>query len=588
MKANRRKAVRRCLFRMVGAVATWTAGAFSAQAGNNQTDAISPIIIGGDLPYKVSVSLAAGPNGGGTYPSLHSFALGVYNEKWVIVGGRTNGLHSLAGGINSFPPASQNKEIWVIDPVARTVQHRSFANANDPNVGLTQLQIDALSSTNAEAAQIGDRLYVAGGYFFDSGTMTYTTYDTLTALDLAGVVDWVNGSGKLSLHIRQCTANDSNNLPIFKVTGGALHVTTDGTGNHALMIFGQDYEGVYNGQNGIYTLRVRAFDIKDNGTTLSVDNILSHAQDASYRRRDLNVVPILTNGVGGSLAENFVALSGFFTLNNGAWTVPVDVHAPSGISIMANPSDPDTFKQGMNNYECAAAGLYSESRQETHTILFGGISYGYFDTSAGSIAFDDQFPFINSISSIVRTGGLLDGAYTQYYLGEFPTLTFGGGSPLLFGTNAKFIPAPGVATYPNGLLKMDALTKPTMIGYIFGGIISNQPNGGATIASSLIFEVNYLPPIAQPVIRVTGKSRQETQASSHVIKGRASSSASFVEWQLNKRKLREDEVKANGRWKIRVRGLSVGKNLVRIRGVSVDGQHSKKRVVKIFRLARQS
>jgi hypothetical protein len=32
-----------------------------------------------------------------------------------------------------------------------------------------------------------------------------------------------------------------------------------------------------------------------------------------------------------------------------------------------------------------------------------------------------------------------------------------------------------------------------VLGYVFGGIASNQPNDGTTVASSLIFEVRYVP-----------------------------------------------------------------------------------------------
>jgi hypothetical protein len=38
--------------------------------------------------------------------------------EWVLIGGRTNGLHNFTNkGIENFPPAHQNDRIWVYDPV---------------------------------------------------------------------------------------------------------------------------------------------------------------------------------------------------------------------------------------------------------------------------------------------------------------------------------------------------------------------------------------------------------------------------------------------------------------------------------------
>ncbi|MGH8047088.1 MAG: hypothetical protein ACREKL_07565 [Chthoniobacterales bacterium] len=564
----------------LGGMAALLAVFVSAARAQNQTGTLSPIVVGGGVPYTITLD-AFDFGGASQLPTLHSYALGVYNGQWVLVAGRTNGLHDFTNdGFQNFPPAFQNTFIWVIDPVAKIVSSRSL---QDPTSGLSVAQVDALSSTSAEFTQIGDTLYIAGGYVYDRVADNFTTYDTLTALDLAGVVDWVvNSNGTLISHLRQTSD------PLLRVTGGQMNVI----GGRTFLTFGQDFEGPYNtGANGNYTMQVRAFDIVDNGVTLSIVNPSSSAPDDDYRRRDLNVMPMMQSDGMGGFNEGLIAFSGVFTLAGGAWTVPVEINS-SGTPSMADPTAPATFKQGMNNYEAAHISLYSASRDETHTILMGGISLEFYNTTTGQIAYDSFMPFIDSMSSIVRTAS---GVYTQYYLGEFPSIPnpSNGNTRFLFGANARFIPAAGIATSDNGMLNLDALTAPTVIGYIFGGIIAQIPNFGGTGASNLIFQVTYspvtptptptpTPPPAAPSINVNGKSVKRTTASSFVIRGKASSSTTSVQWEEGGKKQRAD-VRADGGWSIRITSLKPGKTIVRIRGIGTDGSSTAARTVTIVR-----
>lgn len=62
--------------------------------------------------------------------------------------------------------------------------------------------------------------------------------------------------------------------------------------------------------------------------------------------------------------------------------------------------------------------------------------------------------------------------------------------------------ADGIETYANGVVKLDELSGPTTLGYIFGGLAANAPNtrfvpGTASAASNLIFEV-VLTPVPEP------------------------------------------------------------------------------------------
>ena len=93
----------------------------------HQTDTLSPVTIGG-LPY--NVSLQPYNFGSAELPTLHSYAAAHYDDKWVLISGKTNGLHTFdTTGPNGFVPEFQNREVWVIDPVAKQSWHRSLEGA---------------------------------------------------------------------------------------------------------------------------------------------------------------------------------------------------------------------------------------------------------------------------------------------------------------------------------------------------------------------------------------------------------------------------------------------------------------------------
>ena len=55
------------------------------------------------LPFKVEVIEVAGSN----LPAVHSFASATADGKWLILGGRTGGLHGFGSGNDNFPPTKR-------------------------------------------------------------------------------------------------------------------------------------------------------------------------------------------------------------------------------------------------------------------------------------------------------------------------------------------------------------------------------------------------------------------------------------------------------------------------------------------------
>lgn len=472
----------------------------------NQTSSVSPVTIGG-LPYQVQ--LQEYDMGGAQVPTLHSFAAAHYQGQWVVVAGQTNGMHGFDIDRESIPERQQNSDVWVIDPVAKQTWSRSLL----PGVadsGLTEPQLLSLTPANTQFEQVGDRLYMTGGFGDDSliDPTSRDTFSTLTAFDLPGLVNWAKGGAGTAIdHIRQVSD------PLFKVTGGEMS-QLDGQMH---LVFGQDFNQAYqnNAVNGEYTKQVRTFAIQDDGATLGFTEVQRTNPEEHFRRRDLNVYPTIVPNGDGTLGEGLTVLSGVFTLSRGAWTVPVEIdadgnptqldrgHDPLGSDEMLD-ADPLVFKQAMNNYHAAKLGLFSESSEEMHELLFGGITLQEYDpvnpaADANGFVTDNQLPNTNQITAVVRGA---DGLYSQHFVGEFPELLTPEEDRMRFGSNAEFFLAEGIETYDNGVINLDALSGPTTVGYIYGGLITNAPHvfrnpEALSSASGEIFAV-VLTPVPEP------------------------------------------------------------------------------------------
>jgi hypothetical protein len=449
---------------------------------DNQTPTISPIYSESFLPFRVRLEKADFklPIG------LQSYIHGIYQDKWLILTGRVDGLHGFeANSTNNFPTRLQNTTVFVIDPIKKKTYTRSLL---DPESGLTQEQVDLLSVTAAQGYQSGKTLYITGGYGLNSATGILDTKNALTAIDIPGLIHWVinPSSGETAAeHIRQIFDN------IFKVTGGYMNQIGD---NPTLLIMGQEFNGFYMDpmQQPLvfqqYTEQVRRFHIHDDGVNLSFtpDISLPFIPDPNFRRRDLNVAPIVRK-INKKLKKSFVALSGVFTLTDGVWTVPVEITA-QGNPSMADPNSPLTFRQGMNNYDCATFGLFSEKANNMYTILLGGISFGFYIPTPLGLQFntDTEIPFTNQTTTIQIDK---QGNYIQYLMesGGFPVIlskTVNPGNPFLFGAEAEVILLNSVPRYSNDIIKLDSIKKKTVIGYVVGGIKSTLPNTNTQADSS--------------------------------------------------------------------------------------------------------
>ena len=390
---------------------------------------------------------------------IQSFAYGQHEGKWLIIGGRKDGLHRRQPWA-TFDAAGQNIQLTVVDPVAGQTW----------TAPLTTLPVpiqEQLSSTNMEFHQEGEYLYIIGGYGYSKTADDYVTYPYLTAVKVPDVIGAIIGGSAFNTFFRQISDEQ------FAVTGGYLNKIY----HTYYLTGGQRFDGRYNpmgrpSYTQVYTNSIRKFKILDDGTKLNIRHLASLTDTVNLHRRDFNVIPqIMPDG-----QEGLTAFSGVFQVNADLPYLNCVNIDSSGYSVSKD------FSQYYNQYHCAHIPLYSARDKEMHNLFFGGISQ-YAD-SAGIRIQNNNVPFVKTIARVTRDR---NGKMTEYKLPvEMPSF---------LGAGSEFIPVINLPKYENEVIKLDDIQPDsTLIGYIFGGINSTKSeifcrnNGTQSTANRVIFK----------------------------------------------------------------------------------------------------
>ena len=394
---------------------------------------------------------------------IQSYAYGQHDGKWLIIGGRLDGLHRRQP-FASFAESGNNKQLIVIDPV----------NLKKWNAPLTSLSIDLqeqLSSTNMQFHQQGNYLYITGGYGYSATLEDHTTYGKLTAIDVSNTINAIVNAASFASFFRQIS--DTN----FAVTGGHLKKIND----TYYLVGGQKFIGRYNpmgpdhgpGFFQQYTDQVRKFTMTDDGVNIRIKNYQAITDAQAFHRRDYNVVPqILPNRQEG------------LTLFSGVFQPTANIPFLNSVTLDGDDYKINqSFAQYYNHYHSAVLPMYSSKKNEMHNIFFGGISQ-YYD-SAEVLVQNSDVPFVKTIANVIRDNA---GKLAEYKLPlEMPSLS---------GAVAEFIPLPSIPHYANDVIKLDSIVEDrTLVGHIYGGISSTAANvfwvntGKESKASSQLFKV---------------------------------------------------------------------------------------------------
>lgn len=428
-----------------------------------------------NIPFQYSVRLK--PITVENLPGIHSYAFAQSNGKWLIIGGRTDGIHARQP-FASFPVANNNTTIYVID-----ILTKQFWSSNLSSLSIS-LQ-EQLQSTNMNFYQDADTLFLIGGYGYSHTQQDHITYPNLTSVQVSGLINAIITNNPIQTYFKQIT--DQN----FAVNGGHLGKI----GESYYLIGGHRFDGRYNPMSNptytqTYTNAIKKFRLNNSGTNLNYTHLNLITDQVHLHRRDYNLVPqVFSNN-----EEGYTLSSGVFQVSaNLPFLYPVDIKASGYI---ANTS----FNQYLSNYHSANVGLFDSIQQTMHSLFFGGMSQYYY--SNGTLIQDVNVPFVKTISRVSRdsSGNLQETAFTN----EMPAYN---------GASSEFIINEQLAHYSNEVIKLSQVHNDSVIiGHIYGGILSNQINPftnnttSSTSAGSNIFEVWLIKQNHTSIREVNGKN----------------------------------------------------------------------------------
>ncbi len=406
-------------------------------------------------------------------PSIHSYAKAQSGSYWLVVGGRTDGMHSFFPN-SAFPVYEQNNNVFVIDTNTWQVWSSSLFNVDYSSR-------TSLSSVNTEFIQQGNYLYVAGGYGYDSLSFEKLTFPTLTALDVDGIItEIVIGGSNLNQFVRQIV--DSN----FALAGGKLELLN----NRFYLIGGQKFNGFYTKLNSDffeqkYSNSISSFILNDDGENISISDFQFNIDTVNFHRRDLNSAPTINSN-----SEEGIGVYG------GVFKYDHDLPFQNPIYISATGIVTDfSFEQKMSQYTCPIITVFDSVNNDMHSIFIGGISLYDLVDSSQILKLDTMVPYINDITTLIQHS---NGTSEEIIL---PTKF-----PELGGANAEFFLNQSVPHYSNGVIKLSSLNKSALLGYIYGGLVSSSGNEGITKGSNKVYKVFLDPSIASTAPDIEGKT----------------------------------------------------------------------------------
>lgn len=398
------------------------------------------------------------------FTGIQSFAYGQHNGKILLVGGRKDGLHRRQPWA-SFDAAGNNTDLLVIDPETEQIW---AASVNTLSTGLKE----QLQSTNMQFHQDGNTLYIIGGYGFSASNNDHITHPQLTAIQLDVCINAIVNGNSVMPYIRQFTDD------YFAVTGGQIGKLND----TYYLAGGQKFTGRYNPMNGPsfvqeYTNSIKRFKIIDDGTNLNFQPLTTWTDMMNLHRRDYNMLPqIFPDGSYG------------FTMFSGVFQHTVDLPFLNSVDFDSTGYQVNnSFSQYLNHYHSAKFGVYDSTNAVMHSVFLGGIARYFLDDN-GNLVQDDNVPFVKTIGRVSR---FADSTMTETQIGLMPDL---------LGASAEFILADNTPKFEYEIIDLQQLTGDTvLIGYVLGGIKSNQPNiffintGTESEAYSTLYKVYLIP-----------------------------------------------------------------------------------------------
>jgi hypothetical protein len=485
-------------------------------------------------------------------PALHSYSLAQSEGKWLLFGGRTNGLHvfvqssnnGTAPPPNAFPNQTANRLAWVIDPVAG----KSWSHSLN---GLARSIADHLAATNAEYIQDGDWLYVIGGYGLDGKTGNMVTFPYLTAIQGRATIDAILTGQPLSNFIQQistyvdcprygtnayeaCFATASQkcqkgqgwekcmkdaqtacltqqqqkqNQCIQQAESGATQALPTNTGYYTTvtgggmrkagdiyyLVFGQDFEGLYSVAESDYGKWPVNQVYTQRVTALWIKPTPLSAAVLRVIQQDPNDINAPFNRRDLNVLPD-LAPDG---------TTRISVHG--GVFV---PGQDTAYRQPIfieKGEDPASATVAVDTSYQQMMSQYECATLSLFNRANGlGEMIDVSFGGI-SLYYVDRKTHKLKMDEGLPFIDSISLLSHAADGtwseyvrlqpmPVRMGADALFIPAPGLEAAQNGVIYLDAIKKRTMVGWVFGGLLASRAEAGGPTdeyskASNALYEV---------------------------------------------------------------------------------------------------
>lgn len=398
------------------------------------------------------------------FTPLHSYAYAkLPGYKFFFGGISGQGMHDVVegGGTVSFPLGVFNNNVYMLDESTNTLY-------SAPTASLSQANREMLRFTTAQYIQLGETLYLYGGYGALDNAVEWTTKPSVMSADLEEIKDALLASQPLD-----DTMFSMQTAPLARAAGGIIVKL----GDKFALVGGSNFTGDYGlGVDQVSPFQnqyTRAVHVFDPGVSMTTPDE-SFFDGYALRRRDGNVMPVTLPDGNGGTKPGFVVAAGVFRNGFDIWEEPLLY----GVGDSAVHFE-QTFLQKANQYETANVSLYSESDAENRIIIFGGITYWLYDEKFGWFQ-DFTFPWTDQISEYSITNG-------QFVMDSEEVI---GRTPLPF-TNTHTILRSNIPQNGNGQILIDDMPhNEILIGKIYGGLFAQEPAPApTTFASSTVYNL---------------------------------------------------------------------------------------------------
>lgn len=374
------------------------------------------------------------------FEGLHSGVGVKWNQYWIFIGGRTNGLHGFRPPL-AFPSKQAHGKIVIIDVALNRRWEQSMASWPDP-------LREPLSASNMQYVLEDDRLLICGGYGWQKSFDDFTTFPSLCSVNVPELVKRVQANESAQPLFSQLQDD------AFALCGGNMAFM----GDTCYLVFGHKFVGHYaQHNNGFfsqeYSNEVRRFTLSKQNE-LKVTLLPALRDTINFHRCDYN----LSAQIDEKGRMYYTAFSGVFQYDaNVPFYNPVELYRNGSVKL-------SNFEQKFSHYHSAVLPVYDAEHKVHHTYFFGGMAEYYLDSATGNTIRDTLVPFVKTISRVSKDAN----GYSESVLKAR--------MPSFMGSNMWFFPAEGMGYFNGKVLNASYINGKTLVGYLVGGIISPYDN----------------------------------------------------------------------------------------------------------------